>query len=129
MENPIEHLDLGFVNFTKHPTNPSFVVYRFSDDNRAASFRELLIKEKIEFEEDKEEKKEYTLTLFAVHKKYYKRTMKINYAVEAKHKKPLIPIKWLRWAFVLFGIGILLLSILSYCKHMEHLKEQNELLE
>ena len=126
MENPIEHLDLGFVNFTKHPTNPKYVIYRFADEERADSFRSLLEKDKISFEEDSEEKRQLTYTLFAIHKKHYKRTMKMNYEVERIHKKPLIPFKILRWSVVIFGMGILLLSIMSYCKHMEHLKKQTE---
>ena len=38
MENPIEHLDLGLVNFTKHPSNPDYVVYRFTNEEKAKSF-------------------------------------------------------------------------------------------
>lgn len=127
MENPIEHLDLGFVNYTQHPTNPKYIVYRFTDEHRANSFRILLLENKIEFEEDSEEKKQQTYTLFAIHQKNYKKSMKLNFEVEKKHKKPLIPFKILRWSVVIFGIAILLLSILSYCKHMEHLKQQTEI--
>ena len=126
MENPIEHLDLGFVNFTKHPKNPNYVIYRFVDKNRADSFRDFLEKDKISFEEDIEEKRQLTYTLFAIHKKHYKKTMKMNFEVERIHKKPLIPFKALRWSVVVFGMGILLLSIMSYCKHMEHLQKQTE---
>jgi len=127
MENPIEHLDLGFVNYTQHPTNPKYIVYRFTDEKRANSFRVLLSENNIEFEEDSEEKKQQTYTLFAIHQKNYKKSMKLNFEVEKKHKKPLIPFKILRWSVIIFGIAILLLSILSYCKHMEHLKQQTEI--
>ena len=126
MENPIEHLDLGFVNYTQHPTNPKYMVYRFTDVNRANHFRELLNENKIEFQEDTQEKKQQTYILFAIHQKNYKKTMKMNYEVEKKHKKPIIPFRFLRWAVVLFGMGILFLSIVSYYKHMGHLKEQTE---
>jgi hypothetical protein len=127
MENPIEHLDLGFVNYTQHPSNPNYVVYRFTDSERADSFRELLNSDAIDFEEDQEQKKQLTYTLFAIHQKNYKKTMKMNFKVEQKHKKPIIPFRILRWSVLVFGLGILLLSILSYCKHMEHLQEQTEL--
>ena len=102
------------------------MVYRFTDVNRANHFRELLNENKIEFQEDTQEKKQQTYTLFAIHQKNYKKTMKMNYEVEKKHKKPIIPFRFLRWAVVLFGMGILFLSIVSYYKHMEHLKEQTE---
>ncbi|OUT69075.1 MAG: hypothetical protein CBB76_08520 [Crocinitomicaceae bacterium TMED16] len=129
MENPIEHLDLGFVNFTKHPKNPSFLVYRFTDVERANSFRDELISNNITFEEDTEEKKQVTYTLFALHKKHYKKTMQMNFKVEGQHKKPLIPFRLLRWTVLLFGLGILILSILSYCKHMTYLNQQTEQLK
>ncbi|MCH1480480.1 MAG: hypothetical protein L7U23_10320 [Crocinitomicaceae bacterium] len=126
MENPIEHLDLGLVNFTKHPSNPDYVVYRFTNEEKANSFRRELEEQKIAFEEDTEDKKQVSYTLFAVHKKFYKQTMRMNFKVEGKHKKPLIPFFTLRWFVLLFGLSILLLSILSYYKHMEHLNEKTE---
>ena len=126
MENPIEHLDLGLVNFTKHPSNPDYVVYRFTNEEKANSFRRELEEQKIAFEEDTEDKKQVSYTLFAVHKKFYKQTMRLNFKVEGKHKKPLIPFFTLRWFVLLFGLSILLLSILSYYKHMEHLNKKTE---
>ena len=126
MENPIEHLDLGLVNFTKHPSNPDYVVYRFTNEEKANSFRRELEEHKIAFEEDTEEKKQVSYTLFAVHKKFYKQTMRMNFKVEGEHKKPLIPFFTLRWFVLLFGLSILLLSFLSYYKHMEHLNEKTE---
>jgi hypothetical protein len=126
MENPIEHLDLGLVNFTKHPSNPDYVVYRFTNEEKANSFRRELEEQKIAFEEDTEDKKQVSYTLFAVHKKFYKQTMRMNFKVEGKHKRPLIPFFTLRWFVLLFGLSILLLSILSYYKHMEHLNEKTE---
>lgn len=129
MENPIEHLDLGLVNFTKHPNDPNYIVYRFTDLNKANSFREELILNNISFEQDTEKKKQVTYTLFALKKKHYKKTMEINFKVEGEHKTPLIPFRLLRWTVLLFGLGILLLSILSYCKHMTYLNEQTEKLK
>ena len=126
MENPIEHLDLGLVNFTKHPSNPDYVVYRFTNEEKANSFRRELEEQKIAFEEDTEDKKQVSYTLFAVHKKFYKQTMRMNFKVEGKHKKPLIPFFTLRWFVLLFGLSILLISILSYYKHMEHLNKKTE---
>ena len=126
MENPIEHLDLGFVNYTQHPSNPNYVIYRFTDQERANTFRKFLEEGNIDFEEDIEEKRTQTYTLFAIHQKNYKKTMKMNFEVERIHKKPIIPFKILRWSVVIFGMGILLLSILSYCKHMDHLQKQTE---
>jgi hypothetical protein len=117
MENPVEHFDLGFVNYTQHPENPDYVVFRFADVNRANSFRTELQQQKIWFEEANEDKKQVTYTLFGLHKTDYNKAQKINIAVEAKHKKFLIPGKFFRWFVVLFGITMITLAIIGFIKN------------
>lgn len=117
MENPVEHFDLGFVNYTQHPENPDYVVFRFADVNRANSFREALQLQKIWFEEANEEKKQVTYTLFGLHKTDYNKAQKINISVEAKHKKFLIPGKFFRWFVVLFGVTMITLAIIGFIKN------------
>ena len=117
MENPVEHFDLGFVNYTQHPENPDYVVFRFADVNRANSFRTEIQQQKIWFEEANEVKKQVTYTLFGLHKTDYNKAQKINIAVEAKHKKFLIPGKFFRWFVVLFGITMITLAIIGFIKN------------
>lgn len=117
MENPVEHFDLGFVNYTQHPENPDYVVFRFADVNRANSFRTEIQQQKIWFEEAQEVKKQVTYTLFGLHKTDYNKAQKINFAVEAKHKKFLIPGKFFRWFVVLFGITMITLAIIGFIKN------------
>ena len=117
MENPVENFDLGFVNYTQHPENPDYVVFRFADVNRANSFRTELQQQKIWFEEANEDKKQVTYTLFGLHKTDYNKAQKINIAVEAKHKKFLIPGKFFRWFVVLFGITMITLAIIGFIKN------------
>lgn len=117
MDNPVEHFDLGFVNFTQHPENADYVVFRFVDANRAASFKAELEKQKIWFEEGQEVKKQVTYLLFGLHKTDYNKAQKINFAVEAKHKKFLIPGKFFRWFVVLFGVTMIALAIIGYVKN------------
>lgn len=117
MENPVEHFDLGFVNYTQHPENADYVVFRFADVNRANSFRAELQKQKIWFEEANEDKKQVTYTLFGLHKTDYNKGQKINISVEAKHKKFLIPGKFFRWFVVLFGVTMILLAIIGFIKN------------
>ena len=50
-------LDLGFVNYVQHPENSNYSVFRFYDDNRAASFELALTEQKIWFEKAEEERK------------------------------------------------------------------------
>jgi len=128
MENPIEHFDLGFVNYTQHPENKDYVVFRFADSNRANSFREALIVQKIWFEEANEDKKQVTYTMFGLHKTDYNKAQKINIFVEAKHKKFIIPGKFLRWSIVLFGMTMITLATIGYFLK-ESTKSKNTTLE
>jgi hypothetical protein len=125
MENPVEHFDLGFVNYTQHPENSDYVVFRFADVNRANSFRTELQQQKIWFEEANEDKKQVTYTLFGLHKTDYNKAQKINIAVEAKHKKFLIPGKFFRWFVVLFGITMITLAIIGFIKNANKEETKN----
>lgn len=116
MENPVDHsLDLGLVNYVQHPSNPSYIVYRFSDAERASSFEEELNKQKVWFEKGEDEKRGNLYTLYGIHKNDYEETAKINFLVEAKHKKPFIPFKIVRYLVLAIGLSMLTLAIVGYC--------------
>ncbi len=127
MDNPVDHpIDLGLVNYAKHPENSEYVVYRFADENRANSFEEALNEKSIQFEKGMHDKKQVTYYLFGVHKNYYKVTEKINFSVEAKHRKPFIPFAAFRWFLLIFSAIVMLLAILGYCNAQEKLSSQVE---
>lgn len=122
MENPIDSIvDLGLVNYVKHPTNPNYIVYRFPDKNRANSFQFELEQKGIWFERGEEVKGNRTFYLIGIHKNDYKKTVRINYLVEAQHKKPLIPFKVLRYGLLLISGALLTLAIIGYCKQQKTL--------
>ena len=126
MENPVDHtIDLGLVNYVQHPSNPQYIVYRFADKNRADSFKRELVNQKIWFEENTEPKRSKEYTLFGIHKGDFKKTESINYRVEAKHKKPFIPFKILRYSLMLFSAIVLTLSIMGYCNRQKILDRVN----
>lgn len=127
MENPVDHsLDLGLVNYVQHPQNPNYIVYRFSDPKRAASFEDELISAKIWFEKGEEERRNGLVILYGIHKNDYKKTTRINYLVEAQHKKPLIPWRGLRYASVIVMLGLITLALIGYIKNQEKLHLHNE---
>ena len=128
MDNPIDHtlIDLGLVNYIQHPSNSNYIVYRFADINRANSFEEALIDKKIWFEKSSEQKRSKKYFLFGVHKRDYNETKKINYSIEAKHKKPFIPTRFLRYTLLLFSAIVMLLAIIGYCKQQNKLNRINE---
>ena len=116
MDNPVDNIvDLGLVNYVQHPTNPKYVVFRFADQGRADSFEESLTSAKIWFEKSSDLKREKEYFLIGIHKNDFKKAEKINYLVEAKHKKPFIPFKILRYTVMIISAGILTIAILGYC--------------
>jgi hypothetical protein len=116
MDNPIDHvLDLGLVNYIKHPENGNYVVFRFSDKQRADSFENYLLEDSIWFEKGEEERKNKTYHLFGIHKNDYKKVSKINFRVEAQHRKPLIPYTYLRYFLLSFSFFVLTLALIGYC--------------
>ena len=122
MDNPIDSpLDLGLVNYIKHPSNSNYVVYRFADINRAESFQKELEKAKIWFEKANEEKRSKEYTLFGIHKNDFKKVEKINYTVEAKHKKPFLPFKPFRYFMLLFTAIVMTIAIMGYCEQQRKL--------
>ncbi len=127
MDNPVDHpIDLGLVNYARHPENNEYIVYRFADENRANSFEEALKEKNIPYENDTHEKKQVTYHLFGVHKNHYKVTEKINYQVESQHRKPFIPYAGFRWFLMLLSGVVMSLAILGYCKAQEKLSSYDE---
>jgi len=127
MDNPVDHtiIDLGLVNYVQHPTNKNYIVYRFAHKEKAISFEEELTKNKIWFEKSISKKRSRDFFLFGVHKNDYNKTQEINFAVEAKHKKPFIPFRFLRWFLMLFSAIVMTIAILGYCNQQNKLNEVN----
>ncbi len=124
MENPVDHtIDLGFVNYVQHPENKNYVVFRFADSNRAESFETTLKDQKIWFEKGEEQKRNKPYFMFAVHHSDFKKVEQINYDVEAKHKKPIIPFKGLRWSLFVFSLFVMILATVGYCKAQNKIHE------
>lgn len=126
-DNPVDHrLDLGFVNYVQHPSNPDYIVFRFTDHKRAEDFERLLTEKAIWFERDTEMKRETEVVLFGIHKTDYSKAQSINFSVEGKHKKPIIPFKGLRYGVLFVGLSLLILATIGYCKAQDKLASVNE---
>lgn len=127
MDNPLDNVvDLGFVNYTKHPENPQYIVFRFSDPNRASSFEEELLAQHIWFEKAEEQGTRKHFTLFGIHQKDFKNVEKINYRVEGKHKKPIIPFRWFRYFLFLFSTVVMILAVIGYCEAQKKIQRITE---
>lgn len=130
MDNPVDHtIDLGLVNYVKHPSNKDYIVYRFADQNRANSFEQALEEEGIWFEKSTKEGKQRDYYLFGVHKHDYSKTEKINYRVEAMHKKPMIKMAFFRYFILFFSLIMLTLATIGYCKAQNKYRLSNEAIQ
>ncbi|GEM_PF-229862 len=129
MEAGLEHFDMGLVNYRQHPTNVNFIVYRFKDIHRADTFEEKLKVANIWYERSNPEEDEKQLYMFAVEKKFFNKTQKLNFETEAKHKKFLIPHKVFRNFFVLFFMSLIVLAAVGYCQSRKVLQEATEQIE
>lgn len=128
MENPLDNIvDLGLVNYVRHPENPKYIVFRFADPFRADSFEAELIKAAIWYEKGTEQRPAKSYVLFGIHSKDFAKAEKLNYRVEGQHKKPLIPFKGLRYGLLVFSAIVMFLALMGYCKAQNKLKQINEL--
>lgn len=124
MENPVDHtLDLGLVNYTQHPENKKYIVFRFADINRADFFEARLSEKNIWFEKGEEMKRSTMFHLYAIHSSDFKVVEKINYETEAKFKKPLIPSKILRYSLLFFSAVIMVMTLIGYCSKQKEIQE------
>ena len=126
MEAGLEHFDMALVNYRQHPTNINYMVYRFTDINRANTFESLLKENNRGYERADPEKDEKLVYMFAVEKKHFKKTQRLNFQTEGKHKTHLISNKPARNIFVLIMLSILCLGIIGYCKSRKVLEEATE---
>jgi hypothetical protein len=115
MDPGVENIiDLGLVNYVRHPTNPNFIVFRFADKKRADQFEEALTEHKIWFEKGEEQGRTKFFYLYGVRSRDYKKVQAINFSVEGKHRKFIIANKFLRWGLVVFFIGVCSFAFIGY---------------
>ena len=112
VDNPIDTgIDLGFVNFIKHPSDPSYVVFRFKDVKRADYFEKVLTEQKIWFEKGEGDRKGKPMYLFGVHKDDYNKVQKLNFETEAANRSFFIKNNWVRWILLIVVGAFVALAI------------------
>src|SRR5690554_627305 len=98
MESPVDNIiDLGLVNYVRHPSNPNFMVFRFASKTKADDFEKTLKEQKIWFEKGEEARKARTYYLFGIKNKDFKKVERINYIVEGRNRSFIISNKVFRW--------------------------------
>ena len=126
MAGEVENIvDLGLVNYVRHPSDPNFVVFRFADKIRADQFEIELTNKKIWYERGEEQSKVKLYYLFGVNKRDFNAVQSINFTVEGKNRSFLMPNRYFRWAVLFLSIGMVTLAIIGYCTRSEKIGVEN----
>lgn len=115
MDPGVENIvDLGLVNYVKHPTNPDFMVFRFVDKKRADAFEKELKNQKIWFEKAEEQGRSRFYYLYGIHNRNYKKVQIINFQIEGQNRNFIIKNGFLRWFLVLFFLAVSAFAMVGY---------------
>ena len=101
---------LNLTNFDDHPTEPTWMVFRFKDRNMEREFIEGLDAERISYELSEEDG---IMRLIGVKQRHREAAIRINYAVLGRHREPFIADKTIRWAILGFALILVLLAFLG----------------
>ncbi|HLW30068.1 MAG TPA: hypothetical protein VKX29_04360 [Brumimicrobium sp.] len=129
MDSKVENIiDLGLVNYVRHPSDPNYIVFRFADKKRADDFEQMLKSDKIWFEKAEENTRNKIYTLFGIHNRDFSAVEKINYVVEGRNRNFIIGNKILRWSLIIFSLGAMILATVGYCTRPD-LEERLQIIE
>jgi hypothetical protein len=108
---------LNFTNFDDHPTDPTWMVFRFGDREMAKEFIAGLEAAGIPFEaEDEEDLEAGSTRLIGVKQRFREAAVRVNYVVLGRHREPFLSNALLRWVLLAF-VGLLVgLAILGWLR-------------
>lgn len=101
---------LNLTNFDDHPTEPTWMVFRFGDAELAAEFILGLDAAGIPYELDDGEG---PIRLIGVKQRHREAAVRINYQVLGRHREPFIGNRVLRWGLLGFTLLLVLLGLLG----------------
>lgn len=101
---------LNLTNFDDHPTEPTWMVFRFKDRLMEREFLEGLDAEGIAYELSEEDG---IVRLVGVKQRHREAAIRINYLVLGRHRDPFIADRTMRWAILGFALILVLLAVLG----------------
>ncbi len=104
---------IDLTNFSEHPTQASWLVFRYATTEQAQAMIDLLNKEQIGSESDLIEGPPF---MVGVHKRYFTRAEKLNYFALGQSRKPFIASAFWRWFLVVFFFTIMTIALIGYFK-------------
>jgi hypothetical protein len=104
---------IDLTNYREHPTNTSYLVFKFKIKEQQQYFIELLQQQNIYCEFDSEETPNGTLYLVGAKKIHEKQLVKLNNLAIGKYRKPFVGNTFLKWTLVLFFFAVMVIAILG----------------
>jgi len=98
---------LNLTNFDDHPTDPTWMVFRFGDRDMAREFIAELQAAGIAFEaEEEDDVQTGAVRLIGVKQRFRDAAVRANYVVLGRYRQPFLSNTFLRWALLAF-VGLL----------------------
>ena len=108
---------LGLINYRRHPENKNYIVFGFNTVEEAEIFERELNRTKTWFEKDTERVDDGIVYLFAITESTLDEATRANGVVKSHTRDPLFKNIFVRFALILFLLGILTLGIIGYVKN------------
>jgi hypothetical protein len=105
-----------FGNYSEHPTNINYTVFKFKEEASALYFKNELTSNNIWFEEDVDSKDGLLLYFYAVKKSSLKAVRDINYIAIGKYRKPFISNKYFRIVLLSVFVFVMMIAIIGALK-------------
>ncbi|MBK9148073.1 MAG: hypothetical protein IPM12_09710 [Flavobacteriales bacterium] len=105
----------NLTNFSEHPTDDQWLVFRFHSEEQALEFEEALRNGGLRHERDPEGGPPF---LVAARRADRERAVRFNYTVMGRHREPFIANKPLRWGLIaLLGVLLALAAVGAILQH------------
>ena len=104
----------NITNFSEHPSNPLYTVYKFKSIEESTTFQELLAKENLFYEADETKNTYGSLYIVAVKNKDENQATKLNYLAIGKYRTPIISNKIVRSVIYTFTVILLGTAVIGF---------------
>ena len=106
----------NITNYSEHPNNSNYTVFRFYEQRRAEYFETLLSEREIWNESTIDLENGKTTYLFGIKKSDFEAANHCNFLVNGKYRKPSIPNVYGRWLLIGITVFLVALSIIGYLR-------------
>lgn len=104
----------NITNYSEHPTNSNYIVFRFVEKEQSLMFKNLLEMDGIPFESDEDDSHGHMQYMIAVKNQFESKAVYHNFTVIGHHREPFISNVFFRYLFFAIALGALSLAFYGY---------------